>query len=200
MYDPIPHYLLTSEACRTEGLGRWRFVLRPADGSAAFEAADVEPDVWGERLDLLTVIRALEWLDRPSRVTLVGCTRYVQQGVQFGLPEWRDNGWRWEFFGQMVPVRDADLWQRMDHALRFHRVECGQRRFDAEHGPLDDSHWGVTARPGRWLDRAAVRRCIECYVPALAAWFGVWLEIASRFWQTGTRLAVGCCSAILLHR
>ena len=136
MNDPTPHYLLISEASRTEGIGRWRFVLRPIDGSAALEVADVEPDAWGERLDLLTVVRALESLDQPSRVTLLGCTRYVEQGIQYGLAEWRENQWRWEYFGQMVPVRDADLWQRMDRILQFHQVDCGQRRFDAGHNLL----------------------------------------------------------------
>ena len=200
MNDSLPHYLLTSEASRTEGFGRWRFVLRLADGSAEFEAADTEPDVWGERLDLLTVVRGLESLDRPSRVTLIGCTRYVQQGVQFGLPEWRDNGWRWEYFGQMAPVRDADLWQRMDHVLRFHRVDCGQRRFDTGHSMLNGSHWDLVRKSRGWLEPAKARKLIQHYLPALIAWYGVWMEIASRFWHIGSRLAVGCCSAILLHR
>ena len=116
MNDPRPHYLLSCEASRTRGLGYWRFVLRQIDGSTALEAGDVEPDAWGERLDLLTVVRALESLDQPSRVTLVGCTHYVEQGIQFGLADWRENQWRWECFGEMVPVRDADLWQRMDRS------------------------------------------------------------------------------------
>ena len=110
-------------------------------------AADVEPDVWGERLDLLTVVRALESLDQPSRVTLVGCTRYVEQGIIYGLAEWKESGWRWEWFGQMVPVRDADLWQRMDRILQFHRVDCGQRRFRRPSWRLDGPHWNMPRWP-----------------------------------------------------
>ena len=136
MKVPTPHYLLFSEANGPGGSGRWRFLLRSTDGSEQFEAADVEPDVQGERLDLLTVIRALESLDQPSRVTLIGGSRYVRQGMQYGLSEWRSNGWRWEFFGQLAPVKNGDLWQRMDRAFRFHRVECCRRRFDPPHGPL----------------------------------------------------------------
>ena len=74
MNSRTPHYLLKSETSREESSGRWRFVLRPLDGSPGIEATDMEPDVWGERLDLLTVVRALETLDQPSWVTLVGCT------------------------------------------------------------------------------------------------------------------------------
>ena len=130
MNVPIPHYLLFSEASCNDNSGRWRFLLRCADGSDQFEASDFEPEVCGERLALLTVVRALENLDQPSQVTLVGCSPYVRQGMQYGLPEWRHNGWRWEFFGQMVPVKNGDLWQRMDRALRFHRLDCRSRPHD----------------------------------------------------------------------
>jgi ribonuclease HI len=133
MDRPPPHYVLLSEATAVEGTGRWRFVLRSADGSEQFEVADVEPGVKGERLDLLTVVRALESLDQPSRVTLIASSRYVRQGVQYGLSQWRSNGWQWESFGQLVPVKNGDLWQRMDRALRFHQVECSRRRFDPPH-------------------------------------------------------------------
>ena len=149
MNHPTPHYLLRSEASRVAGLGRWQFVLRPVDGSAEIAVADVEPDVWGERLDLLTIVRALESLDQPSRVTLIGCTRYVEQGIQYGLAEWKENGWRWEWFGQMVPVRDTDLWQRMDRAMRFHQVDCGQRRFDCRQNLLQGPHWNLEPTRGK---------------------------------------------------
>ena len=139
MKVPAPHYLLFSEVGDAEGSGGWRFLLRSIDGADQFEAADVEPECRGERLDLLTVIRALESLDQPSQVTLVGCSRYLLQGVRYGLSEWKSNGWRWEFFGQLVPVKNGDLWQRMDRALRFHRIACCRRRFDPPHGSLPGS-------------------------------------------------------------
>lgn len=139
MKVPAPHYLLFSEVGDAEGSGGWRFLLRSIDGADQFEAADVEPECRGERLDLLTVIRALESLDQPSQVTLVGCSRYLLQGVRYGLSEWKSNGWRWEFFGQLVPVKNRDLWQRMDRALRFHRIACCRRRFDPPHGSLPGS-------------------------------------------------------------
>jgi ribonuclease HI len=136
MNTSTPQYLLVAEASHTDDSGWWRFVFRAADGDEQFEVADVEPRVRGDRLDLLTLVRALESLDQPSRVMLVGCSRYIRQGVECGLAEWRKNGWRWEFFGDMVPVKNGDLWQRLDRALRFHQVECGRRRFDLAHdGP-----------------------------------------------------------------
>jgi ribonuclease HI len=126
----LPRYVLFSQVNRAFGPGRWQFALCRADGLEKLEASDIEPEARGERLDLLTVVRALEALDQPSRVTLVGCSLYVRRGMQYGLEEWRGNGWRWEFFGQMVPVKNGDLWQRMERALRFHRVDCRSEWYD----------------------------------------------------------------------
>jgi ribonuclease HI len=197
MIDSTPHYLLTSETSRAVGLGRWRFVLRPVDGAAPVEAEDVEPDIWGERLDLLTVVRALESLNQPSRVTLVGCTRYVEQGIQFGVAEWRENDWRWEYFGQMAPVRDADLWQRMDQALRFHRVACGQRRIDGPHNSLEGSHTTHGNEKDNWINRLPAGKWVKCSVPLLILAGVAWGEAASRLWQIGARWL---SSSFLLHR
>jgi len=186
MNSGTPHYLLKSEASRENGSGRWRFVLRPLDGSPEIEAADLEPNVWGERLDLLTVVRALESLDQPSWVTLVGCTRYVEQGILFGITEWKESGWRWECFGQMTPVRDIDLWQRMDRILQFHRVDFGRRRFDAGHGLLDGPHWGLAAKGKELIGGLAGDKWVKCYALATAAWHG--LRAKTAFWiQGGSR-------------
>jgi len=160
-----PHFLLYSHIDRAPGSGRWQFMLRTQDGTQQFEAKDAEPDLPSERLDLLTVVRALESLDQPSRVTMVECSEYVWKGVRYGLPEWRTNGWRWEFFGQMVPVKNSDLWQRLDRALRFHDVECRRRRFDRLHQPqegVNNPHWntklagGLRVRLSDWLKYAAL--------------------------------------------
>ena len=135
MSVPAPHYLLFSESSQTPEPGRWRFVLRSSNGAERVVADDVDPDARGERLELLTVVRGLEALGQPSRVTLMTPSPYVREGIRFGLAEWRRNGWCWEAFGQMTPVKNCDLWQRMDRALRFHQVECRHWRIDAAHRP-----------------------------------------------------------------
>ncbi len=196
MTDSTPHYLLLSEANRTNGSGHWRFELRAADNSAHFEAADVEPEVWGERLDLLTVVRALESLDQPSRVTVIACSRYVEQGLQYGLAEWRENGWRWELFGQLVPVRDADLWQRLDRILRFHRVDCGQRRVDGGHAAFAGPHWDLAGKAEDSCGRVNCSDWLKYTVPALVLVGGSWINVTSRFWH----LISGLGSSLLVHR
>jgi len=157
---PPPHYLLFSESSHARGIGRWRFRLASAGGGETFEAADIEAELGGERLALLTVVRALESLDQPSRVTLVNCDPYVRRGIRFGLPEWRENGWRWECFGKLVPVKDADLWQRLQHAMRFHDVHCRRWRIDGPHArpePAGERSRLRAARVGIWArgDRLA---------------------------------------------
>lgn len=92
--------------------------------------SDHEPAACGERLELLAVVRGLEALDGPARVTLVTRSRYVSRGMKHGLAEWRANEWRWERFGRIVPVKDSDLWQRVDRALLFHQVECQAWQFE----------------------------------------------------------------------
>lgn len=142
-----PHYLLLSESSSFVEPGRWRFVLRSADGRDNLVADDVEPEVRGERLELLAVVRGLEALDQPSRVTLITSSVYVSKGIRHGLGHWRQNGWQWEYYGEMVPVKNGDLWQRVDRAMRFHEVECRSLRFDPPHqGPSDPDGIG---RPHR---------------------------------------------------
>jgi ribonuclease HI len=120
-----PHFLLFSEASAAEdGAPRWKFVLQSVGCDDQFAAGDVEPDTPLARLELLAVVRGLEAIDQPSNVTLVTRSRYVARGIRRELSHWRDRSWHWERFGKLVPIRDRDLWQRVDRALTFHRVEC----------------------------------------------------------------------------
>jgi ribonuclease HI len=131
MNSSTPHYLLFSQSDR--GHGGWKFVLRSATGSEELEVTDHEPGIQGDRLELLSVVRGLEALDQPSIVTLMTPSKYVREGIRYGLDEWQGNGWRWEFYGEMVPVKNSDLWQRVERAMRFHQVECRTWRIDPPH-------------------------------------------------------------------
>jgi ribonuclease HI len=135
MSVPAPHFLLYSEAAAPAGAeqalpGRWRFVLRPAAGGDSIQAADDEDGASPERLELLAIVRALEALDQPSRVTLVTGSRNVRRGLSYGLPLWRESGWQWERYGQMTPVKNGDLWRRVDRALAIHTLECRAGRLE----------------------------------------------------------------------
>jgi ribonuclease HI len=133
MTAPQPHYLLFSEATLdAPQCGTWRFVLEQVGSGGGLAASDAEAGECPERLELLAVVRGLEALDQPAQVTLVTKSRYVSRGLKRGLADWRANGWQWERFGRVVPVRDHDLWRRVDRALQFHQVECRLWKFDIE--------------------------------------------------------------------
>lgn len=146
------HYLLFTEATLDSPVGgTWRFVLDHVGGDEALAASDRENVECAERLELFALVRGLEALDRPARVTLVTKSRYVSRGLKRGLAEWRTHDWQWERFGRVVPVRDHDLWRRVDRALEFHQVECRVWRFD-EATPIETtpSPAARPAAPPKW--------------------------------------------------
>jgi ribonuclease HI len=151
-----PHFLLYAEAAtRADSTacdaGRWRFVLQLPSGETSLEAADEEHDATPERLELLAVIRGLEALSQPSRVTLLSGSRAIRRGLEYGLSQWRENDWQWERYGRLAPVKNSDLWQRLDRLLDFHAVECRPTRLDK----ADDL---MTPQPPRPQQTAAPQR------------------------------------------
>src|SRR5690242_7123353 len=128
----LPHYLLQTETFRSNRGGpRWTFVLQNVGSDERLAASDTEPANDPTRLELLAVVRGLEALAQPARVTLLTRSRYVSQGFRRQLSQWRDHKWQWERFGTMAPVRDCDLWRRIDRALEYHTVECCEWQADA---------------------------------------------------------------------
>jgi ribonuclease HI len=189
-----PHYLLFSETSRHDESGRWRFHFRSVEGTDCFEASDTEPEIRGERLELLTIVRALESLDQPSRVTLMTSDPYLRQGICFGLPEWRANDWQWEYFGKMVPIKHCDLWQRMDRAMRFHQVEFCKWRIDGPHR-MGSGRTAVAEQSGAKSSQAAPSgRRLQACGRALRSRWRAGLEAASawcRRWLPQERPAIG---------
>ena len=168
MNPSAPHFLLFSESNRTSDRGQWRFVLQSLDGQDQLEAADTESDVHGERLELLAVVRGLEALPQPSRVTLVTPSRYVNRGLSYGLAEWRSNDWQWERFGEMAPIKNRDLWQRIDQAMEFHAVDCRLLRFDAGEAGLGQE-LGKLAGPHFLRNKPQVEAPVAAEMPGLPA-------------------------------
>lgn len=175
MIQSIPHYLLLSETHilraddqnatggdePRDGIGSWRFVLDSLDGCDHLEVSDEEPNVCGERLELFAVMRGLEALNQPSRVTLVTSSQYVTRGLRNGINVWRECDWKWERFGSMTPIKNYDLWIRVDRALQFHQVECRTFQFGPDSVLVPESSPAVTSpateepSSGRWWQRAA---------------------------------------------
>ncbi len=122
--QPDSEYLLVCEARSTTLTdGTWRFTLETVDGSLVLDAGDDEVGDLN-RLTLLAAVRGLESIEGPSTVTLISNNRYLIRSLADSLPRWRQNGFVWEHFGRRVDVQHADLWRRIDRALRIHRVEA----------------------------------------------------------------------------
>jgi ribonuclease HI len=151
MSTPNPHYLLRTETFRCERSGpRWKFTLKSIGTDERLAASDTEPATDRSRLELLAVVRGLEAIEGPSRVTLLTRSRYVSRGIRRQLGQWRDHRWQWERFGSMSPIRDFDLWRRIDRALEFHTVECcvwqsDENRATKSRFVHSDNRWSVAA-------------------------------------------------------
>jgi len=135
-----PHFLLFCEGDAGSGHGfdsdvncRWRFILENVETGHKVEACDYEEVLHPDRIALISVIRGLEALDQPSKVTMITNNRYVARGLQYGLSEWRESDFCWEHFGSIQPIRNADLWRRVDIALRYHEVTCRWMSYDPQH-------------------------------------------------------------------
>ncbi|MFI4876072.1 MAG: hypothetical protein ACIALR_12060 [Blastopirellula sp. JB062] len=131
MNESTPFYLLFCESAESHFGGTWRFALECVGQTERLVASGEEPWRDRDRLALLSVVRGLEALPEPSRVTLLTPSRYVSRGFRYGLSVWRESGFRWERFGRLAPIRDADLWQRISQAMQFHRVDCRPWRFES---------------------------------------------------------------------
>ncbi|HLS83294.1 MAG TPA: ribonuclease HI [Arenimonas sp.] len=108
----------TDGACLgNPGPGGWAALLR--HGRRERELAGGEAQTTNNRMELMAAIMALEALKEPCAVTLHTDSRYVQQGISEWLPNWIRRGWK---TAGGDPVKNQDLWQRLDAATRRHQV------------------------------------------------------------------------------
>lgn len=109
----------TDGACLgNPGPGGWGVLLRHADRER--ELSGGEAHTTNNRMEMLAAIMGLESLKESCRVDLYTDSRYVQQGITDWLPGWIRRGWR---TAGGAPVKNQDLWQRLDAAARRHSVE-----------------------------------------------------------------------------
>lgn len=111
--------IFTDGACRgNPGPGGWGALLRM--GAHEKELYGAEPGTTNNRMELTAAIRALEALNRPCDVVLTTDSEYVRKGITEWLPQWKRRGWR---TAAKQPVKNVDLWQRLETAAARHRVE-----------------------------------------------------------------------------
>jgi ribonuclease HI len=120
--------LFTDGACSgNPGPGGWAFILRHATSGKEMEQSGAEPDTTNNRMELTAVVRGLEALKQPCNVQLFTDSVYVGKGLTEWMRNWKKNGWRRRERGNWKPVKNDDLWKRLDqlvsnHNLTYHRV------------------------------------------------------------------------------
>ncbi|MDH5766252.1 MAG: ribonuclease HI [Gammaproteobacteria bacterium] len=111
--------LFTDGACRgNPGPGGWG-VLLSFNGQEK-ELFGGEADTTNNRMELLAAIEGLEALTRPCEVTLYTDSKYVMQGITEWITNWKAKGWK---TSARKPVKNIDLWQRLDQARDRHQVK-----------------------------------------------------------------------------
>jgi len=111
--------VFTDGACKgNPGAGGWGVLLRL--GAHCKELYGGEPYTTNNRMELTAVIRALEALKRPSRVQVHTDSQYVQKGISAWIHDWKKRGWR---TADKKPVKNADLWLRLDELAARHDIE-----------------------------------------------------------------------------
>ncbi|MGB3314652.1 MAG: ribonuclease HI [Albidovulum sp.] len=116
-------FAYTDGACSgNPGPGGWGVLMLAKDGETVLRSRELqggEADTTNNRMELLAAISALEALTRTSAITVVTDSAYVKNGVSQWIHGWKRNGWR---TADKKPVKNVDLWQRLDEAQARHKV------------------------------------------------------------------------------
>jgi ribonuclease HI len=116
----LPHVVIhTDGACSgNPGPGGWGVILE--FGKTKKEMKGGESHTTNNRMELMAAITALETLKKPCRVDLYTDSQYVRNGIMTWIKGWKKNGWK---TSDKKPVKNVELWQRLDAALGEHDVK-----------------------------------------------------------------------------
>ena len=121
---PLEVLAFTDGACSgNPGPGGWGVLLQAKRGGVLMRERELSggaPETTNNRMELQAAAEALEALDRPTSVIVVTDSSYVQKGVTQWIHGWRRNGWK---TADKKPVKNEDLWRRLDAARARHQVD-----------------------------------------------------------------------------
>ena len=125
--------IYTDGACKgNPGPGGWGAILFYGDKKK--EISGGEPATTNNRMELMAAIQALELLNRPCKVELHTDSQYVMKGIQEWIRGWKARGWK---TADKSPVKNDDLWKRLDAARERHDVDWRWVKGHAGH-PLNE--------------------------------------------------------------
>jgi ribonuclease HI len=126
----LPHVVIhTDGACSgNPGPGGWAAILAFGDHEKELKGGELLTT--NNRMELMAAIAALEALKRPCRIDLHTDSQYLRSGITAWITKWKQNGWR---TADKKPVKNADLWRRLDAALSNHEIRWHWVRGHAGH-------------------------------------------------------------------
>jgi ribonuclease HI len=126
----VPHVTIyTDGACSgNPGPGGWGAIL--SHGTHTKELKGGEAHTTNNRMELMAAIAALDALKQPCLVDVHTDSQYLRNGIMTWIKSWKRNGWR---TSDKSPVKNVDLWQRLDEALKRHQVRWHWVRGHAGH-------------------------------------------------------------------
>ena len=110
--------LFTDGACRgNPGPGGWGVLMRWRDHEKELKGG--ERDTTNNRMEMMAAIKGLESVKRPARIRIYTDSTYVRDGITRWIHDWKRRGWK---TAAKKPVKNVDLWQRLEAALAPHEV------------------------------------------------------------------------------
>jgi ribonuclease HI len=132
MAQPLPHVeLFTDGACSgNPGPGGWAYILKHPSTGTEQEGSGGEACTTNNRMELISVIKGLEALDRACRVDLYSDSQYVINGLREWIEQWKANGWK---TSSRKPVKNVELWEALDELRQRHQIGYHWIRGHNEH-------------------------------------------------------------------
>ena len=134
--------IFTDGACSgNPGPGGWGAILRWRDTETTLKGG--ESETTNNRMELMAAIKALESLNQPVKVDLYTDSTYVQKGITEWIHSWKRRGWK---TASRKPVKNEDLWRRLDDAIQYQDVSWHWVKGHAGHE--DNERADALARAG----------------------------------------------------
>ncbi len=118
MNEPNSVDIFTDGACSgNPGPGGWGAIMRFNGSEKEFSGGAAETT--NNRMEMMAAIAALEQLSRPCTVRIYTDSTYLKDGITQWIHNWKRNGWRTK---ARKPVKNVDLWQRLDQIIELHEI------------------------------------------------------------------------------
>lgn len=123
---PVVHLFTDGGCSGNPGPGGWAYLLRHPQSGKEKEAFGAESETTNNRMELTAVIEGLSALHTPSIVELYTDSVYVGKGLSEWMSKWKANGWKRREGKRLAPVKNEDLWRKLDELAQMHEIRYFQ--------------------------------------------------------------------------